>query len=121
MADTERFGQFALAVIDLASRNNNISFSSFAMDSAVRNNNIEVVLANEVAPNSSSTNNIRTHTPICIITQENECCICRNESVDLTLSLVPCGHASFCHGCIYRFERCPLCKRNISQILVSFR
>jgi len=44
-----------------------------------------------------------------------ECCICLRK-INTDYALYPCGHTQFCKTCI-NFEKCPLCKIRVKDII----
>lgn len=51
---------------------------------------------------------------------ENECCICLQD-IKGHVALIPCGHTQFCEECIRKQKICPLCKKEITNILKIYK
>lgn len=60
--------------------------------------------------NNSNTTNILNPINIPNTTNNTSCCICMNNPNNFIYTT--CGHMSCCQNCVYRIDRCPICRDN---------
>lgn len=53
------------------------------------------------------------------IEEDQECAICL-EPIKERYVVVPCGHANTCYDCISRLKKCPICSKDIGQVIKVF-
>jgi len=49
---------------------------------------------------------------------EDSCSLCCDAPA--TVTLLPCNHQGYCHGCAMQLESCPLCRSSIEERAVTF-
>lgn len=54
------------------------------------------------------------------VDEKDQCCVCFHFT-EKNKALIPCGHTQFCETCIGVLKKCPLCEKEISNILPIYK